>query len=191
MENREPDLKKNIPLSKKIASCAILLLAVCIFGAVAFFSIRYFGLRPVIYWEYGDGIPDVSVFSKNRNASYADAPSSKLEKGWHRIVLRVSGGQRIVWMNVRDTKAPSAQPVERTISTLDTLQPDQMISSLGDADLVKVMFETPPPFGEVGDYDVRVILEDASGNRSVVTSRMHIRVVSEQTVTVEAGNEGS
>ena len=189
MENRQSDPNNATSSLRRAAAGIILLFAAGVFGVLTFFAIRYFGLKPVVVWEYGEGIPEISEFARNTAASYIDPPAAKPQKGWHAIEIEANGGRRTVWLYICDTKAPTALPVEKTISTLVTLQPDELITNLKDADRVKVLYETTPPFGTVGDCEATVLLEDASGNRSSVTSLLHIRILSEEGVTVEAGSD--
>lgn len=186
-----PQTEQNQKLSPARATAAgiILLIAAGIFCVLAFFAVRYFGIRPVVSIEYGENAPDTSVFTGNIPSSYVEPPSAKPEKGWHTIVIEANGRRRTVWMQVRDTVAPAAGAVERTISTKKILTPDELITSLTDADRVKIMFDEEPPFGQVGDYEIPIILEDVSGNRSSVVSLLHIRVVSNEPVTIEAGSD--
>lgn len=166
----------------------ILLIAAGLFGTLAFLAVNYYGIRPVVSLEYGERAPDTSVFTGDMPSSYVEPPSPRPEKGWHTILIDVNGRQRTVWMYVRDTLAPTAGAVERTISTKKILAPDELITSLNDADRVKIMFEAEPPFGQIGDFEIPIMLEDISGNRSSVVSLLHIRVLSEESVTAEAGD---
>ena len=188
MEDLRTEQNRKTSPIRAVAAGIILLIAAGLFGALAFLAIRYYGIRPFVSLEYGENAPETSVFTGSIPSSYVEPPSAKPEKGWHTIRIEANGRQRTVWLYVRDTTAPAAGAVERTVSSRKTLTPDEMIASLKDADRVKIMYETEPPFGQVGDYEVPIILEDVSGNRSTVTSLLHIRVISEENVTVEAGS---
>ena len=189
MELPQTEQNQKMSPARTITAGIILLIAAGVFCVLAFFAVRYFGIRPVVSIEYGENAPDTSVFTGSIPSSYVEPPSAKPEKGWHTIVIEANGRRRTVWMQVRDTVAPAAGAVERTISTKKTLTPDELITSLTDADRVKIMFDADPPFGQVGDYEIPIILEDLSGNRSSVVSLLHIRVVSDEPVIVEAGSD--
>ena len=166
---------------------SILLAASAITGTLLWFSIAYFGIRPIVSAEYGQPVPDASTFGA-RAAGYVAVPQT-LEKGMQRVELRLTGGgTRTGWLRVRDTVAPTADGVEKTISTRTTLAPTDLIEHLSDADKVWVSFDREPAFGTVGDYAVTVWLEDVSGNRRSVESLLHIRVTTDG-VTVEAGSD--
>ena len=199
-EQSKPETEKTVPPEaprpadrKKprrwewIAAGLILLLAAAIAGAAIWFCIAYHGIRPVMDNEYSAVLPDATMFASD-GASYVSVPDEITEKGTHRLTIWANGGERVVWMRVVDTRAPRAFGVERTISSLTTLRPDDLIDRLRDADLVKVSFLETPPFGTVGDHPVTILLEDVSGNQSTVESLLHIRVVNEDGVLIEAGD---
>lgn len=165
----------------------ILLLGAALGGALLWLGIAYFGLRPIVVWEYGAGIPEIGVFAPNRTAYYVDVLPQKPDIGWHAVRIEADGAERTVWLVVRDTAKPTAKGVERTVSTKAVLQPTELITGLSDADKVWVDYLETPPFGTVGDYAVTVLLEDVSGNRARVESTLHIRVTVDAGVTVEAG----
>lgn len=173
--------------ARLIAAAGMLLFAVIASAGLLWAAIAYFGLRPFVSVEYGTGLPDPSVFGE-RAVSYADAPS-KPPLGTSRIRIRLKdGGERTVFLTAKDTTAPTATGLERTISTKTVLAPTDLIENLTDADKVWVEWAEEPPFGTVGDYPVTVLLEDISGNRAKVDAWLHIRVTNGG-VTVEAGDE--
>ncbi len=165
---------------------AIALAAVFACAAIAF-AILYYGMRPLMLHEYGEPLPDASVFYPKHDCTYADVPEDAEQKGVHRLTVETERGLRWVWLQVRDTIAPTADGAERTISTLETLKPDELIRNLKDNDLVKVSFSQTPAFGTVGDYAPVILLEDVSGNRSSVTASLSIRVTNDG-ISLEAGS---
>lgn len=174
----------------------ILVIVAVVFAALAVslplltLGVLYYGMRPVVVHEYGEPLPDASVFAPTRGASYAEVPEETGALGWNPLFVTANGGRRKVWFYVKDTTAPHAWGTERTVSTLKTLRPDELIEGLSDADRrVKVSFLETPAFGTVGDYRPQILLEDSSGNQNVVTSTLHVRVLSDQNITVEAGEE--
>lgn len=191
METEQQELNKERTggLFKKICGALILLIAAAVSFALLFLAFLYFGIKPVVIWEYGEGIPEISAFAPNRPASYVTTLPNKPEKGMNALTIETEGWEKPVWLLVKDTKAPEAKPVSCMISTKVVLSPDQLISGLKDADRVKLMFETEPPFGQVGDHEITIVMEDVSGNTSSVVSYVKIRVVSDEGVTVESGGE--
>ncbi|MBR0081413.1 MAG: transglutaminase domain-containing protein [Clostridia bacterium] len=167
----------------------ILALGILIGGSLLLIGIAYFGLKPVVVWEYGTGIPEISVFAPGKAASYVDTLPQKPEIGLHTVRIEVNGWERPVWLYVEDTTAPTATAREQTVSTKTVLKPTELIDHLTDADKVWVDFLEIPPFGTVGDFPVTIVLQDVSGNRSEVESALHVRRVKDTGLTVEAGDE--
>ena len=187
MEHTESRKPHTVPLWQRITAGVVLLFGVALGGGLLTLAILYFGIRPVLDWEYGAGIPEIAVFAPRRVASYIETPPIRPEIGTHRLRIEADGVALPVWLRVSDTRAPKADPKEQTISTRVVLRPDELIENLRDADMVKVSFLETPPFGTVGDYDVTVLLEDVSGNQSAVTAPLHIRMLSADSITIEAG----
>ena len=184
----EPDtpcFKAKLRPVLRILGIAIAALFAC--GAIAA-SVLYYGMRPLMLHEYGEPLPDASAFYPEHDCAYANLPENAEQKGMHRLTVQTEHGPRWVWLYVRDTIAPTAEGAERTISTRETLKPDELIQNLKDNDLVKVSFSETPAFGIVGDYTPVILLEDVSGNRSSVTASLSIRVTNDG-ITCEAGSE--
>ena len=179
--------KRSVPI--RIAFWTVIALASLLSAVQVWFGITYFGMRPVIVAQYGEPLPDAKAFSPRYGAVYEDVAEEVETLGLHKVTVRVRGRDKTVWLWVRDTVAPQATGLERTISTLETLRPDQLIEHLSDRDdRVRVSFLETPPFGTVGDYPVAILLEDTSGNAARADATLHIRVTNEG-VTLEAGSE--
>ena len=191
MDGEQQELNKTTTggLVRKIIGALILLIGAAVSFTLVFFAVHYYGVKPVVAWEYGEGIPEIDAFVPQRIGSYVTTLPGKPEKGLNRLTIETGGKEKTVWLFVRDTKAPQAAPVSCTISTKTVMAPNELVSGLKDADRVKLMFEEEPPFGQVGDYEIRILMEDASGNSSSVVSQVKIRVVSDLGVTVETGSE--
>ena len=187
MKQNDAKPNRGKAVRRGILGALILLFGVAIGGTLLVLGILYFGLRPYVVWEYGAGIPEISAFAPDRAASYVDLLPQKPEIGLHTVRIEVNGIMRIVFLEIRDTTAPTARGLERTVSTKAALKPTDLIEKLTDADKVWVDFEEKPPFGTVGDYSVTIVMEDVSGNRSEVDSALHIRLVREEGITIEAG----
>ena len=188
MEQRTTKPNRNRTVSRIIGG-AILLIGAGLFGVLLYFGVTYFGYRPIVVWEYGEGIPEISEFAPNKAASYVEPPAQKPEKGWHTVRIATEGRERTVWLYVRDTKAPVASGVSKTISTRAVLEPTDLVTHLSDADKVWVDFAERPPFGTVGTYPVAIRIEDVSGNETVVSSELTICVALADGVTIEAGED--
>ena len=171
---------------KTAAIILTFLIAAAGFGLI-YLGVAWFGLKPLLSAELGDPLPEAGAFG-SRAEAYLEQPDTDTT-GIHTVRLQLTGGrERTAWLWVRDTKAPEATAVERTISTKTVLQPTDLIDDLRDADRVRVSFSEMPPFGTAGDYRILIYLEDVSGNRSTVESLLHIRVTGDG-ITREAGTE--
>ncbi len=187
MEQRQRKTSGETTIRSQILGGLIALLGTAIGGFFLYMGIAWFGLKPILLHEYGEPLPPPEAFGK-RAVGYAEAPTKPV-LGFNRVQLtEPDGTQRTAWLWVRDTQAPRAVGLERTISTKDVLRPDELIDGLSDADQVRVSFASEPPFGCQGDYPITIFLEDGSHNRSSVTSTLHIRVTNDG-LTVEAGSE--
>lgn len=163
-------------------------LAAAVLALAIVWSVAYFGMRPLLLTELGAPFPEASAFAPGRGAVYASLPDGTEGTGLHGLTVEFAGKQRAVLLWVRDTTPPAATGLERTISTLETLRPDELVRDITDHGVVKVSFLRTPPFGTVGDWDVPILLEDGSGNRAEASAMLHIRVVNED-VAIEAGSK--
>lgn len=152
--------------------------------AVGLLCIHYIGLKPVIAVELGDPLPAAETVAREGD-SYAQTYGT-LPVGVHVVKIIHNGIPTPVLVRVRDTVAPTGEPQERTIPYGTTVRPDKLVTKIRDESIVRVAFSEPFDFDRIGDFDVTVLLEDASGNRTAVDSRLHIRAAKE-TVVLEAG----
>ena len=155
-----------------------------LFGAAVLLCLQYLGLRPIVTVECGEPLPSVESIARAGD-SYAGA-YGVLPLGHHIVWVSHNGIRTPVLVRVRDTVAPTGEPRSQTISYGTTLTPDKLVTKIRDENVVKVSFAEPFDFDRIGDFDVEILLKDASGNQSVVTSRLSIRAVRES-VTMEAG----
>ncbi len=158
---------------------------ICVAGvlalAVGLIVAQYIGLRPIVAVEAGDALPAL------REGDRYAQDYGTLAVGTHVVKVVHHGIPTPVLVRVRDTAAPTAEPRELTLAYGETAKPDKLISRIRDASVVSVSFEEPFDFDRIGDFDVTVALEDASGNRSTVASKMHIRATVDG-VAREAGD---
>lgn len=166
------------------------ILVVCA-GFAIVFLVLYSNLNIQCCMELGDPLPSANIFSVNNAVSVtyiSDTSSIDIsETGSHWIHISANGKDRLVDLMVRDTVPPQAQPVDLSISIAQQVTPDQLVTSLTDADSVRLKWDKAPSFGTVGDYPVVVRMTDMSGNTASVTSTVHIRAVQES-VACEAGS---
>ncbi len=146
----------------------------------------YHGFSPVVYGEYGEGVPPASAFCQAEDAFvWADESCETLGRHLVKIVTQY----RVVpcLLIVRDTTAPTAEPVRVTFASGYVPTPVEFIKELRDADLVGVSFADSYDFSEPGEQTVLILLEDGSGNRSEIEAAAVVHAGVDR-VVVEAGD---
>ena len=146
----------------------------------------YHGFTPVVYGEYGEGVPPASAFCTAEGA-FVWADESAASLGRH--LVKVITGYRVVpcLLIVEDTTAPAAEPVRAEFPSGHVPTPVEFIRALRDADRVAVSFAEEYDFSPAGEQQVRILLEDATGNKSEVVATAVVRAAVDK-VTVEAGS---
>lgn len=170
-----------------IAPCFALVLAV----AFVLFAYAFGGVRRRITIELGEVSPEAAAFLRQESgdAEYVFAPEACYRAAGDYPLRVCTDGRTVpVVLRVTDTQPPRANGIETTVPVKCALTPDKLIRNLKDRSTVKVTYETEPDFDTIGDYEAVVLLEDASGNRSRVTSLVHVRAVRDE-IVLEAGSE--
>lgn len=161
-----------------ISVAAVLLIAAGLICA------QYIGLRPVLTVEFGNPLPNVEEIARSGERYAQDYGT--LPIGNHVVRVVHNGIRTPILVRVRDTVAPTAEPREQTIHYGATIAPVKLIRKIRDADVVGVSFSEPFDFDRIGDFDVMILLEDSSHNRTEVMSRLHIEAAVES-LSLEAG----
>lgn len=93
----------------------------------------------------------------------------------HTIQIEVDG--RILNTNIEvvDTTPPQASPISKEVWKGDAMSANDFAADIVDVSDVSVSFESMPDFDTVGTRDVVIVLEDAYGNKSKVTSSMTVK----------------
>ena len=154
-------------------------------GALALWV--YHGVTPVVYGEYGLGVPAASAFCDAEDAVVvADEDAGTV--GRH--VVKVIAGVRVVpcLLIVEDTTAPAAEPVTLEFPSGYEPGPDEFIRDLRDADRVAVSFAGTYDFSPAGEQPVTIHLEDGAGNQSEVHAAAVVHATVDR-VTLEAGSD--
>ncbi len=160
-----------------------------IFGAFILLTvavlIHYRGVRLIVTKEYGIA-PTAEDFT-NREATL-ETDEEKPTCGMHALNLKIGGVPTLVLLRVEDTIAPTAEPVDRTVPVGSSPGPDTFIRRIRDADTVKVSFEQTPDFETEWAGTIKIVIEDGSGNRTVVPVAVSVRAAV-PSLTLEAGEE--
>ena len=119
MEHTESRKPHTVPLWQRITAGVVLLFGVALGGGLLTLAILYFGIRPVLDWEYGAGIPEIAVFAPRRVASYIETPPIRPEIGTHR--LRIEADDIRAVANMKVDEAYIAEKVEETTEEDDTI----------------------------------------------------------------------
>lgn len=176
---KHPKTRRN---RKRILLLVLLCVPLLLAAAVL---IHYRGVKPFLKLEYGS-TPTAADFTA-REATL-DGDVEKLPCGRHVLNLRIGGVPTPVWVEVADTVAPTAEPVDQTVPLGASLRPDAFVRHVKDADIVKVTFRETPDFETEWDGTVEIVLSDGSGNKSTVPVRISVRAAVDS-ITVEAGSE--
>ena len=172
-------------MKKKTVKIIWICIAAALVAAVGLICVHYIGLKPIVTVECGDPLPAVESIARAGD-SYADA-YGVLSLGTHVVWIRHNGVKTPVLVRVRDTVAPTGEPRAQAIVYGTTLTPDKLVTKIRDENVVKVSFAEPFDFDRIGDFDVEILLKDASGNQSTVASHLSIRAVKDS-VALEAGS---
>lgn len=107
--------------------------------------------------------------------------------GSYSLRIRLGAFQHKVVLTVRDTVPPEASVVEQSVKPGERLEAENFVKDVTDATRVDIRYESEPDYSRFGRQEVRILLEDAGGNVTVLTSQLLISRVREE-VTVEAGS---
>ena len=181
----QPNVTEEVAPKKRGLTVLLRLLGVLLaLGLLVLWA--YHGFIPVVYGEYGEGVPPASAFCSAEGAFvWADEDATSLGRHLVKVVTRY----RVVpcLLIVEDTTAPTAEPVTAEFPSGHEPTPVEFIQALRDADRVAVSFAEEYDFSPAGEQQVRILLEDATGNQSEVVATAVVRAAVDK-VTVEAGS---
>jgi len=92
--------------------------------------------------------------------------------GSYPVELTSQGQTYLSKLTVVDTVAPQAQAKPVLLTQQGKAQPEDFVSDIVDATKVTVTFQTEPDWTKAGDQTVVVILTDAAGNVTEITSSL-------------------
>lgn len=147
--------------------------------------IHYRGVHAVRIVEYGEPVSSADFTARE---SVLETETDRPLCGWHVLDLSIGGVPTPVLLIVRDTVAPTAEPVDRVVPIGSFPGPDEFVKNVRDAGLVRVSFARQPDFDTEWSDTVGIVLEDQGKNRTVVPVHVSVRATVEA-LTVEAGSE--
>lgn len=112
-------------------------------------AIHYRDVRPIVTMEYGGRAPMASAFTAREATLEMDVVRPNC--GWHLLNLKIGGVPTPVLLHVKDTIAPTAEPLDREVALGIPLGPDAFVANLKDADVVELTFLDPPDFQHEGE----------------------------------------
>ena len=171
---------------KKRARRTVLWIVIGVFALLCIcVLIHYRGVRPLVTVEYGSSVTAADFTAREATLSFDGARPAL---GWHVVRLYLGKFLTPVLLHVRDTVAPTAEPVDRTVAVGGSYGPDAFIKDIRDADVVALTFTEQPDFTRENETDVGIRLKDSSRNEHVVTVHISVRATY-PTLTREAGSD--
>ncbi len=156
-----------------------------LFVLIAAIAIHYRGVRAILTVEYGTAVTAADLTSRD---AVLETDGDVLPCGWHVCNLSIGGFGTPVLIHVRDTVAPTAEPVDQTVPLGSDPGPDAFVRRVRDAGTVRVSFAQAPDFEREWEDTIGIVLEDQSKNRTVVPVRVSVRATVDS-LTVEAGSQ--
>ncbi|MDD2572883.1 MAG: transglutaminase-like domain-containing protein [Firmicutes bacterium] len=125
-------------------------------------------LHDTVTIEAGEPIPDVSRFIRDENITgdFVTDPNTvdMNVPGVYNIEVRVGGRTYKSTLEITDTIAPLARPVDRTVPSGRVLKAGDFVTDIVDSTEVSVSFANEPDFKRIGIQEIAVLLEDQGGN---------------------------
>lgn len=143
-------------------------------------SLKVLDVKSSIKVEAGS-VPDIkaSDFADNKNIKVNILTDlSKLDFSKpvvHTVRIEVEGNVFDAGIEVVDTTPPEASPVDKEVWKGETLAPSDFVTDIKDVSEVEVSFKEKPDFDNVGTKKVAIVLEDAFGNRSELSSVLTVK----------------
>ncbi len=189
VRTEEEQPPREYSFSYRIATVLFPLAALLLAAVFVLCGIAYGRVRPYVTIELGEQSPRASTFAAgDANAAYRTQPEAYYKTpGSYRLWMQTGAMTVPVLLRVVDTNAPTAEAQELTIPLGTTVTPEKLVRKIRDESIVKVTFAEPVGFDRIGDFNVEIVLEDLSGNRSTVGSVLHIRAVRDE-LLLEAGS---
>ena len=174
---------------KQVLQAAVLLLAAA--GFVSFLAYEDNRVYKECYAQAGVEIA-VQDFLKDINDEAAFTSDSDVIDitcpGDYDLVVKVGFFEHKSTLHIQDTIAPKGQPVKVNLDLGEECEAESFVTDIEDATKVEVAYLQSPDYTRTGSQTVEVLLTDAGGNQTTVSSELFIsQVVSE--LTVEAGSD--
>ena len=142
--------------------------------------------------EAGEPLEISAFIKKNIEGSFVTDVSGIDTKipSKHTIEIKVDGKTYTSELTVSDTTKPSGIPVKRFAVKGFPLEPGAFVEEIADVSPVSWSFRREVDFSAPGEVTVEIVLEDSSGNSSVVKATLCVLAVREF-LEAEAGFQGA
>jgi hypothetical protein len=129
--------------------------------------------------EAGTKTPDISKFIKDKDVQgtfITDLSTINMNvPSVYKIQIQIGKKAYTSNLEVKDTVAPTAEVVNQEIWAKEEKNAEAFVKDIVDATAVKVSFKEQPDFSKGGAYEVLVMLEDSSGNKSELKASLIIK----------------
>lgn len=136
---------------------------------------------------------DVKEFleDKESNASFeTDVKALPLDvPGEYEVQVKVENKVYESKLKVEDTTAPKAVTVEQKIWNDEKIEAKEFVKDIEDVSEVKVYYKEEPDFSKPGSYEVVIVLEDTSNNKTELTSKLLVMADTEAPEITGAANQ--
>jgi hypothetical protein len=155
------------------------LLIIVIAGSALTYNIFFNSkIKDSVTIESGKTDLDVSQFLINKKTKAVFVTDiSKLDlksPGEYKVQIKIGKSVYDSQVNVVDTIAPVAKSVSQKIWVNEEKKADEFVKNIVDATAVNVTFKEKPDFSKAGVQDVFLTLEDTSGNKTELKSKLTI-----------------
>lgn len=118
---------------------------------------------------------DLLLDSANHlSLSFSESPPSLGAMGEYAVTLQIDSQKFPLTIQVADTTAPSAKAISREGYPGQVWQPEDFVQNVTDRSAVTLQFAENPDFFLKGTQNITVILTDAGGNRTEISTTLKI-----------------
>lgn len=177
---------------KRIAQMTIMFFSMLTMAIVVLLA--YMDRKPMVAQavtvEAGTPSVDVDKFmlAEDKTGSFVtDMASLNMDvPGEYEIQIRINKKIYSSLLEVIDTTAPTAEPVEVIALKDEQIEASQFVTNVMDVTDVKISFVQEPDLSTSGEKEVKIALEDTSHNIKIIESKLTVLNV-KGSIQVEAG----
>lgn len=168
---------KKVKKLRLFGIAVLILIVVIISGYFISDALYYSGLYKNVHVELGDKLPQATAFLKEQGDIEYITDMSTIDvavEGKHEVLVLFNGKEKKVYIDISDTIAPEVTVKDVDISVYDELLAKDLLVEVIDQSKVKVEYKKKPEFGKAGSYEAVILVEDESGNKTEVISRVNV-----------------